>query len=487
MRVVRRWVVWFGLLVPLVGHASPNVSLDDPRYEELATYLSNRLLPLYGGGSAQLTEGRMRKLLVARALPRGGWLRLDRALVRAAYDGDRTRPYSTFYRPRQLAGGIALSCEHNAGRPCDGTGVLGEVDGSAGYGDYVSGTLHLRANAGSQGYDATAAIDRLYLNSTLGPVAFELGRDVLVIGPRSRTQLGWGDHAPALDQVRMATAEPFPLTDSLRGNALYAVARLRDPQTFTGSILTISRLQLDIADRVELGVQQLLMLGGDGAAPIGGPVDFVLEHVRRRDLSASATDSSNRRFGGDLSWFVPELRGARLYYQLMFEDIRRARWMDALRYDADHLFGVELAALGRHALTVEYHQTGVRSQEHSPRVTGLTNAGRVGGSPLGPDAKSIYFGGRVHTARVNFYPWFERASLASDTYTFIDKGPITLTTVGRHEFRTRVGTRARMPLHRGFSIEASTALEYVTNFGFQRGTTRTNGRVAIDLVWRASD
>ena len=65
----------------------------------------------------------------------------------------------------------------------------------------------------------TVAIDRLYGNSKLGPFAFELGRDVLVLGPRSRTQLGWGDHAAALDQVRVATAEPFPLSEKLRGNA----------------------------------------------------------------------------------------------------------------------------------------------------------------------------------------------------------------------------------------------------------------------------
>ncbi len=483
--VVRRLAVLFGVLVPMAAHASPNVALDDPRYEELATYFARGLLPLYRGGTAPLTEARVRKLLVKPPLPRGGWLRLDRALVRGAYDDDRPRSYSTFERPRQIAGSIAITCEHDEGRPCDGLGTLGEIDGSAGIGDYISGTLRVRANAGTQGYDAALAIDRLYVNSQLGPVALELGRDVLVLGPRSRTQLGWGDHAPALDQVRLSTVEPVPLVEGLRGNVLYAVARLRDPQRFTGTLLTASRVQLDIADRVELGAQQLVMLGGDGAAPIGGPIDFVLEHLRRREFSGGATDSSNRRFGGDVSWLVPELRGARLYYQLMFEDIRRARWMDAVRYDADHLFGLELASLGNHALTVEYHQTGVRAQEHGLRVTGLTNAGRVGGSPLGPDAKSLYVGGRVALPHgVTLYPWLERASLTSDTYAFVEYGPISLATLGRREFRTRAGSRARLPLRSGFSVEAEALLEYVTNYGFQRGTVRTNGRLAIDLVWR---
>ena len=56
--------------------------------------------------------------------------------------------------------------------------------------------------------------------------------------------------------------------------------------------------------------------------------------------------------------------------------------------------------------------------------------------------------------------------------------------LGRHEFRTRAGSRARVPLGSGFSLEAEALVEYVNNFGFQRGTARTNGRLAIDLVWR---
>jgi len=480
----KRLFIVAAVLLPTASRASPNVAQDDPRYEELATYFTRGLVPLYRGGNASLTESRIRKLLVKPALPRTGWLRADRALLRAANDADMPRPYSTFERPRTIAGGLLLSCEHNEGRPCDGQGILTEVDGSAGYADYASGTLRLRANAGSQGYEPTLSVDRLYASGGFGPMELEIGRDVLVLGPRSRTQLGWGDHAAALDHLRLSTSQPFPLTDVVRANALYAVGRLREPQRFSASLLTISRVQLDIDDRIEAGLQQLLTLGGDGAPSIGGPIDFFLEHLYRRDKSPSERDSSNRRFGGDVSWLIRDLRGARLYYQLMFEDIRRARWMDAVRYDADHLFGLELASLGKHGVTLEYHQTGVRSQEHGIRTTGLTNAGRVGGSPLGPDAKSFYTGGRIALDRFMLYPWFERASLASDVYTFVDKGPITRTEVGLKEFRTRIGSRARIPLGHGLSLEPDAALERVTNFGFQRGTERWNGFVRLDLVWR---
>src|SRR5690606_196516 len=158
-------------------------------------------------------------------------------------------------------------------------------------------------------------------------------------------------------------------------------------------------------------------LGGDGARSLGF-WDFIAEHVRRTDLSAGPTDSSNRRFGGDIAIRITELR-ARLYYALVFEDIRAKRFIDALRYDADHVFGIELPALGsrgEHAALIEWQQTGFRSQEHRPRDTGFTHMGRVVGAPLGPDAMAIYVGGRLEFGWSKLYPWAEAAKLASDTY-----------------------------------------------------------------------
>lgn len=471
------------LLVALTGaraaHASPSVDLDDPRYDELADRAATSNEPLYLGGFAPVSDARVRHLLGAPALPDRGWLRLDRVYGRVVYDDDDERRYSTLVRPRDLTGDVAVTCEHSEGRPCRRPGLLGEIDGSAGYGDHVSATLRLRGDIDTDNFGGIA-VDRLYIRGGYGPIEAEVGRDVLTVGPRSRTQLAWGDHAPPLDQVRLSTAKPFPLVDGLEGNVLYVVGRLRDPQRFRGNLVTLSRLQADIADRVEVGVQQLLQLGGEGAAPIGGPIDFVLEHIRRRDLTASATDSSNRRFGGDVAWHIPDLYGARLYYAVMFEDIRAARWMDAIRYDADHLFGVEVQRV-----TVEYHQTGVRSQEHSPRTTGLTNANRVAGAPLGPDAKSLYTSVRLPFAWGELRPWLEYARLASDTYLFEVDGPISLTRPGAHEFRYRAGARARIALRHALSAEAEVIVEHVSQLAFAAGDTANNVRLGVALVYRA--
>jgi hypothetical protein len=362
--------------------------------------------------------------------------------------------------------------------------VLGELDGSAGFGDILSGTIRVRANAGSRGYDPTLAIDRAYMLGELGPLALEVGRDVLVVGPRSRTQLGWGDHAPPLDHVRFSTARPLMLNASLAGSFLYVVGRLRDPQTFQGSLVTISRAQLDIAGRVEAGLLQLLMLGGDGAAPIGGPLDFIAEHVRRSDPTAGATDSSNRRFGGDIAVRLP---GVRVYYAVVFEDIRKKYWHHAVVRDADHLIGAEAAALGpdrRHAVTLELYRSGVRSQEHQPRITGLTNGGRVAGAPLGPDATSIFLGGRIALTCATLFPWLEVARADSDGYAFTHLGPIERTVNGPAESRYRLGSRARVPLTHGVAVEAEGLVEHVVGFGFEPGVSRTNARLAVALLWQ---
>ena len=136
-------------------------------------------------------------------------------------------------------------------------------------------------------------------------------------------------------------------------------------------------------------------------------------------------------------------------------------------------------------MTVEYQQTGVRSHEHTARITGLTNAGRIGGSPLGQDASSLFVRGRIALPKAAIvYPWFERATLRSDDYLFIDKGPITQVESGPREWRTRVGVNARVRLPHGLWLEPAALVEYVNQFGFQRGTERWNARLAVDVIWR---
>jgi Capsule assembly protein Wzi len=462
--------------------ASPNVPLDDPVYDQLDQLDLAGMLPLFHGGLVPLTEARVHELLPdAPTVPTGWWIApIERAALHIDAAHETTRGYSTPARPRDVAGILALSCERQYGAPCgNGLGLAAELDAAAGYGPWAAGALRLRARTGSSAYATALDLDRAYLSAALGPIAAEVGRDALVLGPASQTQVGWGSNAPPLDHSRLSAARPFALVPHVRANLVYVLGQLAAPQTYPGDLVTIARAQLDIDDRVELGAMQLLQLGGDGA-PGFGLWDFVLEHVRRRDPSASASDSSNRRFGFDIATRIAALGGARITYQLIFEDLRK-QFVSALRYDTDHVLDLDLRWL-----RVELQSTGVRSYEHIPRITGFTSGGRIVGDPLGPAAQAVLVAARIPVRSALLMPWAEVARLASDTYDFVENGPIVKTGGGPAEWRVRIGARARVPLGCGLELDPEAALEDVERASFVPGSHHVNAIVRAMLVWRAA-
>lgn len=459
--------------------ASPNVPLDDPVYDQLDQRELAGARPRARGGLAPLTEARVQEVLgEAPTRPGGWWLRpITRAALHVAVVHETDRDVGTAARPRSVAAAIALSCEYQEGRPCgNGQGVDTELDAAAGYGAWLSGSVRLRLRTGRDAYTTGFDVDRAYVNAELGPIAAEVGRDVLVLGPAVRTEPGWGRNAPPLDQVRLSGARPLAVTPWLRMNAIYVLGRLGDPQTYPGNLVSITRAQLDLADHVELGGTQLLQLGGRGAAGFG-LVDFVREHVSRRDASASATDSSNRRIGFDVAVRIAGLGGARVVYQVMFEDLRK-QLVSALRHDTDHVVGI-----ATRWVTVEWRKTGARSYEHTPRVTGFTSGGAIVGDPLGPAAHAVFAGGRIPMPWGVVRPWVEVARLGSDTFSF-GPGTIVRTGSGETELHLRLGVRLRVSLGEHLEVEPEAMLEDVEREAFVPGARRINAVLRAALVWR---
>jgi hypothetical protein len=460
--------------------ASPSVSLDDPVYDQLDQLALAGMLPPFRGGLVPLTEARVHELVPeAPAVPTGWWIRpIERAALRVELVDEAARAYTTAARPRDVAGMLALSCADQQGRPCgNGLGLAAELDAAAGYGAWAAGAVRLRARTGSDPRSTALDLDRAYVDAELGPIAAELGRDVLVLGPAAHTLLGWGTNAPPLDQLRLSGTRPLALSPGVRVNAVYVLGRLAAPQTYPGDLVSIARSQLDVDDRFELGAMQLLQLGGDGA-PGFGLRDFVLEHVRRRDPSASASDSSNRRVGLDAAAHIAGFGGARITYQLMFEDLRK-QLVDALRYDADHVLGMQTRWL-----TVEWQHTGMRSYEHVPRLTGFTTGGSIVGDPLGPGAQAVFVAARLPVPWGVVNPWVEVAELASDTYAFTGDGRIARTSDGTTELRFRIGARARLPVGHGLELAPEAALEDVERASFVPGVRRVNAVFRATVVWR---
>lgn len=501
IRPHRTLFVVLALLASTSSNASPNLPLDDPAYLELAQQRALGHLKLYTGGVRPLTEARVRDLLLAAgvpadnpvvpAAPRGFWFRpFQRAILRLDAFSDDAAPYSTALRPEQMVGAVSVSCQYQEGRPCGtGVGAVGELDSSAGYGRWVSIAMRLLFPIGSDNYRLGPHLERGYINAEWGPIAVELGRDILVLGPGARAQMMVGENTAPLDLVRLSTSHPIkipriPVSIDLLG----AFGRLRDPQTFHNPMITILRAQLEFFDQFELGGTHILEFNGDGA-PHLGLGDAVAEHFTRKGLSPGmgyTTDYSNRRIAFDGTYTLKFLRGLRVYYELAFEDWRK-HIVDAYVFDADHLAGVDMPALtktGKYGFTVEYQHIGARSQTHGTWTAGMTNADLTLGTPLGPDAWSIYAAFRIDLPRRTWLlPWVEVVRRSSDKYTFVDYGPISRATTGNEETRMRLGAQAQVLLGHAVRFNGRALYEHVEDFQFVPGAKRENGGIELSATW----
>ena len=468
------------------ARAGPNVPWEAPSWVVVRDAIASGRIADPLGGVQMLGGEQLQRLLVesgSAAVPGlpplaldGPWARpLDRASLRGSLADERARPYSLPVRPRDLAGGISLSCEHQQGRPCGtGAGAWLELDSSAGWSTWLSATTRVRAQAGSDGYQPDLVLDRAYLKAQLGPVVLQLGRDVLALGPSVRSALMVSDHGVPADGARLLLQSVrLPFAPDVRLSALYFLERLRAPQTYPGTLLDCARMQLDFFDRVQLGGSRLLQLGGEGGPPVGGLKGFILEHFSRQggDLGIS-----NNRLSFDLSVRLPWLWASRAYYELAFEDTTR-HFFNSLRFDADHLLGLEIRGLGLgvwRRLFVELEQTGRTSQEHGQFLTGMTSSARTIGTPLGPDGRSLWIRADLELPSVRLSPWFEWLRYTSDTYDSNDETGLFVSSRGVAENRQRLGIDAALAIGPAWDLTASLFAERVGNAGFVAGESRFN-------------
>lgn len=499
---LRIWVVICALLsMATAASASPNVPLDDPVYQQLAILQGQgRLMPI-GAGLFPLTEAQIQSLLVAAGEPpdprlshfaRGDWtfwlVPLRRITARLSLSGEYDLPYSTATRPEQMAGQVAVSCEYQEGRPCGrGIGAVLDVDSSAGFGRYFSFYTRLRLVAGSDGYAPDGLWDRAYVHFEWRKLTVEVGRDSFSLGPGVHAQMLWGRQAAPLDQARIAALDltiPRVPGRIFRFGVLYVIGRLRQPQLFNGTMVDILRGQLTLFENFEVAATNLLQFGGTGAVSesFGG---WIADHFTRQIVGKLGADSSNRRVSFDLSYVLRPLHSARLYYEVAFEDWRKD-FLDALQFDADHLGGIEVPALdrrGRYGLLVEYQHIGVRSQTHGYWTTGMTNAGFSVGTPLGPDAWSIYAALRIALPKATLTPALELVRRSSDHYHFVDYGPIYRVSSGVEETRARAFLQCQLKLLRDVRLDARAFLEEISHYDFLPAATRTGAGLDVSLVW----
>ena len=478
MRLPTWILVTAALSTSATARAAPNLPSEDPAWDELRDAMAEGRVPDLLGGVQSLGADRVFGALSRGHAEEGGWATpLDRAILRAFADSEHDRPYSLPLRERQLAGFVAPSCEYQEGRPCgDGAGAGLELDSSAGFANLLTAATRIRLAGGSEAFGHGLALDRAYLKLEYGPLLLQAGRDVLALGPSVRAAEMVSANAVPQDGLR-AQLHPvaLPFAPWLRVSLFYFLDRLRDPQTFQGTLLDCMHAQLDFTDRVQLGGSRILQLGGKGAPGFGGFWGFVGEHLGRTQPEG-LSNPENNRLSFDLSVRIPELRGTRVYYEMALEDTR-SRFFNMLRFDADHLIGIEVRAvrLGPwRRLFVELQHTAWVSQEHGTFTTGMTNGGRTLGSALGPDGTSLWVRADLEIAGLLVSPWAEWLRFISDRYGSDEARGVFVTASGPMEHRQRLGADLQARLAPGWRLSAGLFGERVGNADLIAGATRLN-------------
>jgi capsule assembly protein Wzi len=462
-----------GLTASAAAWAGPNLHSEDPAWLRLSDAIAVGRAPDQMGGVRWVSEDS----------PPGFWVSpLESAAIRAQLAEEFDRPYSLPARPRQIEGGIALFCEYQEGRPCgDGAGAALEVESAAGWSNTLTADIRLRASGGSANFASDVALDRAYLKFEAGPFALQAGRDVLSVGPSVRAGLMVSRNAAPQDGFR-AQLRPvtLPLVPATKISFFYFLDRLREPQRFEGTIADLARAQLDFGDRVQLGGSRMLEMGGRGAPDYGGVAGFIKEHFGR---GGSGVEENNR-LSFDLSVRLPELRGARVYYEIAFEDTRKEFFFDSIQYDADHLLGVEVRDLRVGALRrvfLELEHTGWVSQEHSTFTSGMTNAGRTLGSALGPDGTSLWVKADLQVGSALVSPWAEWLRFVSDRYGTDQERGVFVTQSGELEHRQRIGADVQLPIAGIVLLTAGAFGERIGNAALVTGQTKYGGGLRAAL------
>jgi hypothetical protein len=113
----------------------------------------------------------------------------------------------------------------------------------------------------------------------------------------------------------------------------------------------------------------------------------------------------------------------------------------------------------------------------------MTNAGRTLGSPLGPDAQSLWLRADLALGAAQVSPWFEWVRFFSDVIGETQEAGNFLVQRGPQEHRQRVGADVRLEAL-GLSWSGGVFAERVAGAGFVAGDTRLGmgGRVLVSCI-----
>jgi hypothetical protein len=345
-----------------------------------------------------------------------------------------------------------------------------------------------RLNAWHSGY--TADFKRVYLRFPVSKFDVLIGRDQIFWGTGFRGAVGISDNSPPFDLI-LLTGQ----FGEVKGSAFTAqLDRIWHDQDgparryLANRYLAGHRLDWQVSDRIEVGVSEMILYGGDARYPEWQYLNPILPYYASQ-YNSNTDDNVMFLFEGS----IRPVDGARLYGEWLIDDFQYANTNDpnAVAW----LAGLEcncLLASKKLSIRAEYARVNRWAYTHLVQENQFTHFGSIIGHRIGTDADTLYLEGGYLINPDAFFALFyefERQGEAGveDRFRNEDSDSIPFPS-GVVERRDGAGFRLVYEPMRSWQLDIAYQHAITRNKGHQSGVRKQSDELECQLryLWEFS-
>ena len=329
--------------------------------------------------------------------------------------------------------------------------------------------------------DFSADFKRVYLRFPISKFELLIGRDQLFWGTGFRGAVGISDNSPPFDLI-LLTGKFGKIRGTSFAAQLDQIWHDEEPRRYLASrYLAGHRLDYQINDRVEVGVSELILYGGETQGVEWQYFNPILPYYASQ-YNADKDDNVMFLFEGA----VRPVDGLRLYGEFLMDDVHYVKandpnavaWLTGLEWNRT----LESRRLG---IRTEYARVNRWAYTHLVQENQFTHFGSIIGHEIGVDADISYLEGNYlinADTRVNLFFELERQGEAGveDRYAGEDFRLIPFPS-GVVERRHSFGFRFVYEPLRAWQLDFSYRHAYTLNGNHQRGISRNSNHLEFQF------
>lgn len=340
-------------------------------------------------------------------------------------------------------------------------------------------------------HDTKFLAQKLYGKLAYKKWTLQVGRDSLVWGQGENGGFILSNNARPLDAIQLGTQSPVFLPSFLKylGPNSFKIffANLGTEREFPHAILTGYKWSLKPVDFLELGLNHVVMMGGDGAtgpSPLASIGEFsgFLSALCGNKCGNATTD---RIFSVESRLTVAALNNTVFYGEVGFDDTKNNLSV-LFKTEASYYAGIyfpHLNETGTTDLRLEFKHTSPLLYRHVPYISGVTLNRRILGDELGPNGNEVSAKLRVDVSENSLLT--TRVSYETrDSDHYLDTGDINKDQTGIAEKRMRFEAGVTRRLRRQLSLGVKADYERVLDIGFTEGSNKNNWLGSLSLTYR---